>query len=40
VIVASAGDTARRLKVVVETVELNPNLDDARFGMPEMGPTP
>ena len=39
-IVASAGDTARRLSVVVETVELNPTLDEARFRMPGMGPTP
>jgi len=39
VIVASAGDAARRLKVVVETVELNPTLDDSRFEMPEMEPT-
>lgn len=40
VIVASAGDASRRLKVVVEKVELNPALDAARFRMPEMGPAP
>jgi len=39
-IVASAGDTARRMTVVVEKVELNPALDEARFRMPETGPTP
>ena len=31
---------ARRLSVVVEKVELNPTLDDARFTMPETGAGP
>jgi hypothetical protein len=37
-IVASAANAARRLKVVVEGVELNPTLDEARFRMPKATP--
>jgi len=39
-IVTSTAGAARRLSVVVETVELDPTLDDARFRMPASGPRP
>ena len=37
-IVASTRGATHRLSVVVEKVELNPTLDDARFRMPETAP--
>lgn len=37
-IVSSSGGGARRLNIVIERVELNPTVDEARFRMPEMRP--
>jgi hypothetical protein len=38
--VISAGATARQMRVVVDEVELNLSLDDARFAMPQKGTKP